>query len=142
MKRYTLAFIFNTTLDRVLLVHKLAPDWQVGKLNGVGGKIEEKEDELACIMREVKEETGLIIKENQWIYLGDMGSPSWHSHVYTAIYTGKLSDARKMDKEEIEWFDADALPENTICNLPWLIPLAKDRIAHQEFEKFSVRYIL
>ena len=43
MKKYTLGFIFTPALDKVLLVHKISPEWQAGKINGVGGKIEEGE---------------------------------------------------------------------------------------------------
>ena len=61
MKNYTVAFIFTPSLDKVLLIHKISPEWQRGKLNGIGGKIEPNETNLACIIREVKEETNLQI---------------------------------------------------------------------------------
>ena len=140
MKKYTLAFIFDNAMDRVLLVHKLSPEWQAGKLNGVGGKIEEGENSLACIVREVREETGLVTRGDEWIYLGEMGSGSWQMHVFTFVYKGKPSDARSADKEDVEWFDMKTLPLNTISNLTWLIPIAIDRIKNKEIGDFSVRY--
>lgn len=140
MKKYTLAFIFNNVMDRVLLVHKLSPEWQAGKLNGVGGKIEEGEDNLTCIVREVREETGLVTQSDEWIYLGEMASNNWQMYVFTLVYKGNSSDARSADKEEVEWFDMKALPPNAINNLTWLIPLAIDRIKNQEIGDFLVRY--
>ncbi|MEM0912381.1 MAG: hypothetical protein AAGJ37_15510 [Pseudomonadota bacterium] len=40
MQNYTLGFIFDQTLEKVLLVLKKRPAWQAGKLNGVGSKAE------------------------------------------------------------------------------------------------------
>ncbi len=70
-----------------------------------------------------------------------MGSDNiWRMHVFTLVYTGNANDARSADKEKVEWFDVHALPSNVLSNLHWLVPLALDRIAHQEFKSFSVRY--
>lgn len=62
IKRYTLIFLFNNNMDKVLLMrghNKL----YVGKLNGFGGKIEAGETILEGAIRETKEETGLDINE-------------------------------------------------------------------------------
>ena len=140
MKKYTLGFIFTPALDRVLLIHKIKPEWQAGKINGVGGKIESGEDSLACMVREVREEAGLETSADQWISLGEMGSEIWRVYVFALVYCGSISDAKSADKEKVEWFDPSALPPNIISNLSWLVPLALDKIKHQEFQSFSVRY--
>lgn len=48
--------------DRVLMCHRNArsTDDQLGKWNGVGGKLERDEDAAAGMMRELAEETGLV----------------------------------------------------------------------------------
>jgi len=140
MKRYTLGFIFTPALDRVLLVHKISPEWQAGRINGIGGKMEEGETPLACIVREVREETSLITDASKWIYLGEMGSDMWHMHVFTLVYGGDITDAKNVDKEKVEWFSPGDLPSDVLSNLRWLVPLALDKIRHQEFGGFSVKY--
>ncbi len=40
LKRYTCLVAFNSLLDTVVLVHKLRPEWQKGKANFPGGKVE------------------------------------------------------------------------------------------------------
>ncbi len=140
MKNYTLGFIFTPALDRVLLIHKRNPEWQAGKINGIGGKIEEDEDPLECMVREVREEAGLSTEADKWVFLGEMGSDVWRMHIFALVYEGDMNDARSADKEKVEWFDSGALPSNVLANLRWLIPLAIDRMKHQEFSNFLVKY--
>lgn len=140
MQHYTVGFIFNPSLTRVLLIHKTNPEWQRGKVNGIGGKNEKNEGKLDCIVREVKEETGLITKKNEWSLVGTMYSQDWENDVFALIYSGKESDAKSTDKEIVEWFDVNNLPQNAIDNVSWLVPLCLDKITHKTFETFSITY--
>jgi hypothetical protein len=38
--RYVAGFLFDSALHNVLLIEKQKPEWQVGMLNAIGGKIE------------------------------------------------------------------------------------------------------
>jgi 8-oxo-dGTP pyrophosphatase MutT (NUDIX family) len=49
--------------SKVLLINKLTPNWQAGKLNLVGGKVEEEESPVEAAIRECKEETGCTLHE-------------------------------------------------------------------------------
>lgn len=140
MKKYTVAFIFNPTLEKILLIHKLRPDWQVGKLNGIGGKFKKGEHSLACVIREVKEEASLSTKKEKWVHLGNIGSDMWKVDFFTYIYEGDLSDAKSGRDEQVEWFDVKNLPPYVVPNLRWLIPLALDKLQHNEFSECSVSY--
>ncbi|MEK7541973.1 MAG: NUDIX domain-containing protein [Patescibacteria group bacterium] len=140
MKNYTLGFIFTPEFNRVLLIHKTKPEWQAGKINGIGGKIEEGESPLECIVREVREEAGLATAADKWIYLGEMGSDMWRVYVFATVYRGCMDDAKSPDEEKVEWFDPAALPGNIINNLTWLVPLALDKMRYGEFQDFSMRY--
>lgn len=57
----TLAYILSPDGARVLLVHRIrrSNDAHQGKYNGLGGKVEPGEDIVACIRREIREESGL-----------------------------------------------------------------------------------
>ena len=57
----TLAFVLHPDGERVLMVHRTARpgDEQLGKYNGLGGKLEPDEDVVACIRRELREEAGI-----------------------------------------------------------------------------------
>jgi len=140
MTAYTLGFIFDQAFSRVLLMHKQRPDWQEGRLNGVGGKIEPGEQSLACIVREAREETGLQTAVKEWICVGEIKSDSYSVDVYARIHKGEFLDASTVTDEEIEWFDVNELPDAVLPNLHWLIPLAIDKIKNGAFTQFSVFY--
>jgi len=49
MTAYCLGFAFYRSRRKVVLIRKTKPDWQRGKLNGVGGKIEAEGTAVASI---------------------------------------------------------------------------------------------
>lgn len=57
----TLAYILSPDGRRVLLIHRnrRPNDAHLGKYNGLGGKLDPGEDIVACIRREIREESGL-----------------------------------------------------------------------------------
>ena len=140
MKKYSVCFIFTPDFEKVLLIHKLKPEWQKGLINGIGGKLEENETMLTCSSREVKEETDLIIEEEQWVYIANLTSNIFFTEVFAATYHGDISDAKTMETEQIEWFATKHLPENMMNNLYWLIPLAIDKLKHKEPKLVKVTY--
>lgn len=61
-KRYVLIFPFVNSNQEVLLVRKRSPEWQRGKLNGIGGKIDESfPDRISeyTAVRQLKVEAGI-----------------------------------------------------------------------------------
>ena len=56
MKQYVLAFAFTEDKSEIILIEKQKPDWQKGKLNGVGGKVELTDtNETEAMIREFRE---------------------------------------------------------------------------------------
>ena len=138
-QKYTVGFIFGSGLERVLLVHKQKPDWQKGKINGVGGKYESGETPAACMRRETREETTLDISESDWVYVGTILQDVGNVGVLAAKYRGDHNDAKQNDHEKIEWFDVGNLPDNVMSNLRWLVPLSLEKL-NGEFKTFSIQY--
>lgn len=140
MKTQTLGFIFTPDFSKVLLVEKQRPDWQKGRFNGVGGKIEPGEESLDCIVREVREETGLKTNKGNWTHIGEIKSSSVLVDIYTILYHGNLADAVTATDEIIGWHSAGNLPEKVLPNIHWLVPLAIDKLKNNEFKLCSVYY--
>ena len=59
----TLGYILSPDGQNVLLVHRSARphDDQLGKYNGLGGKMERDEDVATCMIREIREEAGIDV---------------------------------------------------------------------------------
>jgi 8-oxo-dGTP diphosphatase len=127
---FTLGFVFDSSLSHVLLIHKVRPAWQAGRINGVGGKLESGESPASGIEREVQEESGLHIPQPDWIHVADIRSRDWLVYVFTAIYSGDPADAQSITDEPVNWHPVGALPDGIISNLTWLIPLCLDRLRH------------
>lgn len=125
MKEYTL--IFCTSLDGLfLLVEKDKPEWQKGKFNLPGGKIETGETIIECAKRELTEESGLFVdnmKEFGQILDGD-------SIVHCMFCTtDRLSNFElfpdKNETQSIAWHSWNSIRNDRrlIANLNIIIPL-------------------
>lgn len=70
--QYSLGFAFVN--DSVLLIHKTHPGFQKNKFNGLGGKVENKDNlnPLNSMVREFKEESGISTSNNQWKFYGSI----------------------------------------------------------------------
>jgi len=142
MKRYTVGFIFDAEISQVVLIQKNRPDWQKGKLNGIGGRIEEVEESVAGMVREAQEETGLKTKPEQWVFLGTIERDEYGSVVdfYALIHNGMLEEIVSCTDESVEWYAVDNLPDQVLTNIPWLVAYARDRLQNKVKHKFMVRY--
>ncbi|WP_164669849.1 NUDIX hydrolase [Virgibacillus doumboii] len=56
MLKYTISFIKRG--NEILMLNRESSPW-TGMWNGVGGKVEKNESAMDCILREIKEETGI-----------------------------------------------------------------------------------
>lgn len=119
-QRYVAGFLINPDSRTVALVRKLKPEWQKGRLNGVGGKVEPGESPRNAMRREFEEEAGLDI--DTWyefaMVVGDWGTV----HFFRAF---SILTPQTMEEEPIEVHSLDAIPyDEALPNLSWLIPLA------------------
>lgn len=126
MKRAVCGFLFSFDEQHIVLIHKKRPDWQAGKLNGVGGKVEEGEFAIDAMRREFEEETGVRIENWDPFLVLDDQAHSFEVTYYRAAYKD-LSECKTTTDEEIEVVQVGAiftLP--VIHNLTWIIPMALD----------------
>lgn len=124
---YVAGFMFDAARENVALIEKQKPDWQKGKLNGIGGKIEEGESPVQAMVREFEEETGC--RETLWRWYCDLKFQGATIHFFMCI--GDLSELCSMEGEQVRIVPVADIPRlNTIPNLRWLVPMAidKDRV--------------
>lgn len=128
MTDYVAGFLINPQLNTVALVRKNKPEWQRGKLNGVGGKVEPGESPLCAMRREFMEEAGLEL--DTWQHFATVQGEWGAVWFYRALST---ATPRTMEAEPIEVHFLDYVPYGEcIPNLSWLIPLA--RYTHDDYQ--------
>lgn len=108
--------MLNTTLcyiekdNKYLMLHrtKKENDLNEGKWIGVGGKFEKDETPEECLLREVKEETGLTLTNYCLRAVVTFVSDKWETeymYLFTADkFTGSLTSC---NEGELEWVDKD-----------------------------------
>ena len=102
--------------DKYLMLHrtKKKNDINKDKWLGVGGRFEEGESPEECIIREVKEETGLTLKNYQLRGIVTYVSNKWETeymYIFTATeFEGDLIECDEGDLEWIEKEKIDTLP--------------------------------
>jgi 8-oxo-dGTP diphosphatase len=111
----TLAYIWDRATDQVLMVHRIgrADDEQLGKYNGLGGKLESHEDIVEGIRRELREEaeievTSLALRGTvNWPGFGPNGE-DWLGFIFLVdAWTGTPPD-RNVEGPLI-WVDRSAV---------------------------------
>lgn len=124
--RYSVGFAFSADRKWVALIEKQRPKWQAGKLNGIGGHLEEGESFAVAQQREFWEETSVVIPANNWRTFASLIHHDWHVRCFVA-YTNDIFNVRSMTDETVKIHPVYTLPTApTILNLGYLIPLALD----------------
>ena len=113
MKNTTLCYIEKD--DTYLMLHRVKKvnDENHDKWIGVGGKFEAGESPEDCLLREVREETGLSLTNYRYRGLVTFVSDEWgteYMHLFTA--TGFEGEMKTCDEGELVW-----VPKSEIENL-------------------------
>jgi 8-oxo-dGTP diphosphatase len=123
----TLCYIKHDGHTLMVYRNKKPNDMHEGKWNGLGGKFEPGESPEECIIREVREESGLRIREPKLhglLMFPDFKGDDWYVFVFTANqFEGELIDS---PEGVLEWIPDEKL---TLLNLwesdpiffPWLV---------------------
>ena len=114
MKNTTLCYIERD--GAYLMLHRVKKelDENRDKWIGVGGKFEDKESPEDCLLREVREETGLALTRYAYRGIVTFVSDLWpteYMHLFTA--DGFTGDLRPCDEGDLEW-----VPKERIADLP------------------------
>lgn len=104
--------------EPVLLVKKNRPQWQAGRYNLVGGKVDPGEDPLTCAVRELKEESGL----------DTIGDPEYMGAKCMVEYDEVIPQPG--ETEEVSWHEWPEIQHSPLLlpNLQVVIPLMKQGV--------------
>jgi 8-oxo-dGTP diphosphatase len=122
----TLCYIKHDGHTLMVYRNKKPNDMHEGKWNGLGGKFEPGESPEECIIREVREESGLQIRNPQLhglLMFPNFKGDDWYVFVFTAReFKGKLIDS---PEGILEWIPDEKLTKLNLWEsdqifFPWL----------------------
>ncbi len=139
MKKYVVGFAFVGR--EVLVIRKQRPEWQRGKLNGIGGHIEPTDaSPVHAMVREFEEETGCRTHPSEWTHFATLeGNDSDPARRHTesgafVVFFFRMDLPIELvhlitspTDERVEWTSLHAATmwqTPVVPNLRWLIPLA------------------
>lgn len=112
MKLTTLCYIEKD--DKYLMLHRTKKENDINKDKwiGIGGHFEENESPEECLLREVREETGLTLTKFRFrgiiTFVSDIYETEY-MHLYTATeYTGEMTEC---DEGILEWVARDRIED-------------------------------
>lgn len=123
---YPRTLCFVTDGDDVLLLRG-APDKRIwpSQYNGVGGHVRPDEDVHTAALREVREETGLMVEDLRLRGVINVPAQVKNKGVLLFVFTAKAMDRslRASEEGQPEWFPRDEAYElNLVEDLPFLLP--------------------
>jgi len=114
MQNTTLVYIENDSKYLMLHRTKKEHDCNKGKWIGIGGKFNETESPEECVVREVKEETGLTLLSMEYrgivTFVSDNNFTEYMHIFWSKDFSGTLCEC---DEGELEWVEKskmNALP--------------------------------
>lgn len=128
---YVLGFLVSTNFAQVALIGKLKPEFQKGRLNGIGGKIEPGEKPIDAMSREFWEETGVTIEPDKWDLMGQYKFHGGRCYVYRACGDYTL---QQREKEIPAWYPLRTIDDWPLMeNVNWMTRMAAARLGFIDF---------
>lgn len=133
---HCLGFAFNPSLDHLVVIRKNRPERFAGKLNGLGGKLEAGETAVQAMVREFREECGLVTCEDTWRYIGLLDCGDTRVACFAAVVEDALN-ARTQESETVhvmnfhDFMTVGASFSGNDTDAAWLAPFAKRALARE-----------
>lgn len=132
---YVVGFLFNDDKTKVALIEKQKPAWQAGLFNGVGGKVESKDEDyngtldtaLTAMVREFLEETDVLTERSKWRHYAIIEGNDYIVYCFTQCDSFAMSKLRTVTIEKVTVVPVADIPSSkSISNIPWLVFMAMD----------------
>lgn len=147
MKLATLCYVMDNQTNSTLMIYrnKKKHDYHRGKWNGLGGKFNPGESPEECAIREIREESGLLVKAVKMkgfitFPLFD-GKDDW----YVFLFTTDEFEGKQIDSPEgkLEWIPNSKLTEINLWEgdkifIPWMFG---DRFFSAKFNYDNGKFI-
>jgi len=125
--------------EKILLLKRKNTGYEDGKYSFVAGHVEEGESFSDCIIREAKEEAGILIKKEDLKVVCVMQRNQKNDERIDFFFTVKNWEGEVVNKEPhkceaLTWFDKKNLPSNIIPFIKKVIENVESGILFDEFD--------
>ena len=126
--------------NKILLLRRLNTGYEDGNYSMVAGHVDANETFTQCIIREAKEEAGILLKPEDLKVVHVMhrnsGTPEDNERV-DVFFIAEKWDGEIVNKEpykcdDLSWFDLDAIPKNVIPYIKQAIEGIKNKTHYSE----------
>jgi 8-oxo-dGTP pyrophosphatase MutT (NUDIX family) len=117
MQQYTLGIALTADHKNVVLIKKNRPEWQVGTLNFVGGKVEEGEEPFRAQCREFREETGIVTFPHEWTRFGSLHGHDYLVHLFY-MANDSVNEVETKTDEEVDVYNIRELMVDNLSSDP------------------------
>jgi 8-oxo-dGTP diphosphatase len=127
--------------NKILLLRRFNTGYEDGKYSMVAGHVDEGETFTQCIIREAKEEAGIILKlvdlKVAHIMHRNLGSDEYHERVDVFFiaekWEGEIINKEPHKCDKLSWFDLDELPDDVIPYIKQAIECINNKIIYSEY---------
>jgi len=125
---------------KILLQRRFNTGYEDGKYSMVAGHVDKGETFTQCLIREVKEEAGIILNPEDLKVVHTMhrnsGTEENNERVdifFTAEkWVGRIENREPHKCDDLSWFDLGDIPDNTIPYIKQAIDCIKNKIFYSE----------
>lgn len=137
--KLVLGFLFNKELNHVVLIVKKRPDWQAGKINGLGGHVDPLENPYDAMQREFMEECGAVVYPSQWEMNDMIVNDTCVVYVFCASDQDAYDKAHTTTDEDVVKVVVPSIhadvQKNMLHNVPVLICSALEHLTYEPTNK-------
>ena len=129
--------------NKILLQRRFNTGYEDGKYSFVAGHVDKGETFTEAIIREVKEEAGIILEAEDLSVVHVMNRDSntirnnGRIDVFfvTKKWTGNIENKEPNKCDDLSWFDLDNMPDNIIPYIKEAMNCIKNKVVYSEFNQ-------
>lgn len=126
--------------NKILLQRRFNTGYEDGKYSVVAGHVDKGETFTEAIIREVKEEAGIILEAEDLSVVHVMNRNIQDDERIDIFFiaekwTGNIENKEPNKCDDLSWFDLDDMPDNVIPYIKKAINCIKNKVVYSEFNQ-------
>ncbi len=126
--------------NKILLQRRFNTGYEDGKYSVVAGHVDKGETFTEAIIREVKEEAGIILEAEDLSVVHVMNRNIQNNERIDIFFiaekwTGNIENKEPNKCDDLSWFDLNDMPDNVIPYIKEAINCIKNKVVYSEFNQ-------